>query len=95
MSNLSEATKSMRFPPPPADERTVATLAERTRTSRDVVRQLYDEEIALLHAQATVKNFIGVIAGRRVRQRLVSLQRAARPVRESTARPREQELRRA
>ena len=80
---------------PPADERIVAALADQTHATREVVRQLYDEEVALLHAQATVKNFIGVIAGRRVRQRLVSLQRAARPVRESTARPREQELRRA
>jgi len=51
---------------------TVAALAQKTRTSIKVVTHLYDEEIAELQAKSTVKNFIGVIASRRVRQRLMA-----------------------
>ena len=54
------------------DEATVAALAQKTRTSIEVVKRLYDEEIAELQSKSTVKNFIGVIAGRRVRQRLMA-----------------------
>ncbi|HTC15307.1 MAG TPA: DUF3562 domain-containing protein [Steroidobacteraceae bacterium] len=48
----------------------IASLARATHTSHEVVKNLYDEEVAKLHAHSTVKNFIGVIAGRRVKQRL-------------------------
>jgi len=41
-------------------------------TDQALVKCLYDEEIARLAAQATVRNFIGVIATRRVRERLTS-----------------------
>jgi len=41
------------------------------------VKRIYDEEIAALHAKSTVKNFIDVIAGRRVRQRLAALKKGA------------------
>lgn len=60
---------------PLADETTIATLARQTHTSQDVVKNLFYEELAALHASASVKNFIGVIAGRRVKQRLLRLQR--------------------
>jgi hypothetical protein len=53
-----------------SDERAIASLAKSTHTAPDVVKHLYYEEVARLHARATVKNFIGVIAGRRVKQRL-------------------------
>jgi Protein of unknown function (DUF3562) len=58
-----------------ADEVTITTLARQTDTNRELVRHLYDEEIAALHERATVKNFIAVIAGRRVKQRLRALRR--------------------
>ncbi len=56
-------------------ESTVAALAQKTHTPRHVVKRLYDEEIAALRANAKVKNFIDVIAGRRVKHQLVALQR--------------------
>jgi hypothetical protein len=56
-----------------ADEATIASLAHQTDTNRELVRHLYDEEIAALREKAKVKNFIGVIAGRRVKQRLRAL----------------------
>lgn len=55
---------------PQSDERAIASLAKSTHTAPDVVKDLYYEEVAKLRAKATVKNFIGVIAGRRVKQRL-------------------------
>lgn len=55
---------------PQSDETVIASLAKATHTSHEVVKNLYYEEMAKLHAKATVKNFIGVIAGRRVKQRL-------------------------
>ena len=36
----------------------------------DVVRALYEEEVAALAAQARLKQYIGVIAAKKVRQRL-------------------------
>lgn len=55
-----------------ADEATIAALARDTNTDREVVKYFYDEELALLHAHASIKNFIGIIAARRVRERLVT-----------------------
>ena len=52
------------------DEVSVAALAHKTRTPIDVVRHIYDEELAELDSKSTVKNFIEVIAGRRVKERL-------------------------
>jgi hypothetical protein len=60
-----------------SDEATISALAKQTDTAKEVVRHLYDEELAALHAHAKVPNFIGVIAGRRVKQRLRALHRAA------------------
>ena len=65
---------------PLRDEATIATLAQETETEVAVVKCLYDEEIALLQAEAKVRNFIGVIAARRVRQRLAAAHAHRRPV---------------
>jgi Protein of unknown function (DUF3562) len=56
-----------------ADDAAVATLAQQTDTAIDLVKSLYDQEIATLQAQATVKNFLGVIASRRVKRQLREL----------------------
>ena len=52
------------------DESTVAALAQKTHTPIEVVKHLYDEELADLESKSTVKSFIDVIAGRRVKERL-------------------------
>jgi len=51
----------------------VATIARETSTSSDLVKTLYDEEFAALDAQARIKQFVGVIASRKVRQLLRAL----------------------
>jgi hypothetical protein len=38
----------------------------------EVVKRLYEQEITELNSNSAVKEFIGVIASRRVRQRLLS-----------------------
>jgi Protein of unknown function (DUF3562) len=53
-----------------SDDWVIASLVEATHSSHEVVKNLYLEEKAKLTAKATVKNFIDVIAGRRVKQRL-------------------------
>ena len=65
---------------PLKDEATILTLAQETDTDEAVVKCLYDEELAILQAKASVKNFIGVIAARRVRQRLAAARKHGRPV---------------
>ena len=70
---------------PLKDEAIITTLAQETDTDEDVVKSLYDEELALLQAEASVKNFIGVIAARRVRQRLATARRHGRPVKARAA----------
>ena len=52
------------------DDAALATLARKTFTPVDVVRHIYDEELARLESTAVVKNFISVIASRNVRERL-------------------------
>jgi hypothetical protein len=64
--------------PARVDEATIAALAEKTDTDRSIVKYLYAEELATLESQANVKNFIGIIAARRVRQRLESQHEHAR-----------------
>jgi len=54
-----------------SDENTITKLARQTHAEIEVVRHLYDEEIATLQKDATVKGFIGVIAARRVKRRLL------------------------
>jgi Protein of unknown function (DUF3562) len=48
----------------------VATIARETATSTDLVKALYEEEVAALTDGATVRQFIGVIATKRVKQQL-------------------------
>ena len=55
-----------------ANDAVVATIARETATSTDLVKALYEEEVAALTANATVRQFIGVIATKRVRQQLRS-----------------------
>ena len=54
------------------DAGTIAALAQETATDPAVVQCLYEEEVAVLEAKASIKNFIGVIAARRVRDRLIA-----------------------
>jgi len=53
-----------------ADHAVVDAIAHDTSTSADIVKVLYEEEVAALAAQATIKQFVGVIATKRVRQHL-------------------------
>jgi hypothetical protein len=53
-----------------ADHATVDAIAKETSTSLDIVQALYEEEVASLSAHATIKQFVGVIATRRVKQHL-------------------------
>jgi hypothetical protein len=55
---------------PRRDKGTVAALADETHTDEAVVQHLYEEEVAALDAKSNVKTFIGVIAARRVKDRL-------------------------
>ncbi len=64
---------------PLGDEATIAALAQDTHTDEAVVQSLYQEEFAILDAQSSVKNFIGVIAARRVRERLAGAHKHGRP----------------
>jgi len=66
--------------PAPKHEATIATLAQETDTDPSVVKSLYEEEIETLQAQANVKNFIGVIAARRVKQRIAAARALGRPL---------------
>jgi hypothetical protein len=55
-----------------SDAATITKLAKQTHTDVDVVRHVYDEEMAALQSEAAVKGFVGVIVARRVRQRLLA-----------------------
>lgn len=50
---------------------TVRALAAQTNSPIEIVEHLYDQEMATLQATASVKKFIEVIAGRRVKRRLL------------------------
>jgi Protein of unknown function (DUF3562) len=65
---------------PLKDQAAIAALAEEADTDEAVVKRLYAEEIAMLQAQARVRNFIAVIAARRVRQRLAAARKDGRPI---------------
>jgi len=61
-----------------SDDAAVSALATKARVPREFVQHLYDAEMADLESTSTVKNFINVIAGNRVRQRLVQQSRHTR-----------------
>ena len=65
---------------PRKDEATIATLAQEMDTDAAVVKSLYEEEMDKLHAQSSVKNFLGVIAARRVRERITTARERGRPI---------------
>lgn len=71
---------------PTREDATIAALAEETRTDQAVVHSLYREELAVLEEQASVKNFIGVIAARRVKERLTAPEERTRPAQTGTER---------
>ena len=73
---------------PLKDAAEIAALAQQTDTDEALVKSLYDEEVAILQAEASVKNFIGVIAARRVRQRLATAREPDRRRVKSTRRSR-------
>ena len=54
----------------PLDEASVSALARKTDTPVEEIRKLYAQEVADLESTANVKNFIDVIASRRVKERL-------------------------
>jgi Protein of unknown function (DUF3562) len=57
----------------PAEKAVVAVPSPHTSAPSDLARRLFDEEVADLEAQASVTTFIGVIATRRVKERLRKL----------------------
>jgi hypothetical protein len=67
VQDANPSTDSSRLP-----ESTTAALAKEMHTSPEVVRDLYQQEVAAVGAAAKVKNLIGVIAGRRLKQRLMA-----------------------
>lgn len=72
---------------PRRDEGMIAALADETRTDEAVVQCLYEEEVAALDAKSNVKNFIGVIAARRVRERLTAARSPSRAPNARAERP--------
>jgi hypothetical protein len=48
----------------------VYAIARETETPIDEVRALYEEEVASLMKRATVRQFVGVIATKRVKEQL-------------------------
>jgi uncharacterized protein DUF3562 len=76
---LTDANRTTTHAMPSGEDATIAALAEETRTDQAVVHSLYRAELAVLEEQASVKNFIGVIAARRVKERLMAPQQRTRP----------------
>jgi hypothetical protein len=66
MGDVSQTGQTPRV----SDDAGLLALARETRTPVEVVRTFYDQELAGLESEATVKNFIQIIAGRRVKERL-------------------------
>ena len=70
--NMADATAATPIESPP-EKVVVAAPAPRPDVSGGLARQLFDQEVADLEAQASVRSFIGVIATRRVKERLRKL----------------------
>jgi len=56
----------------------VIALAEKTHTPVALVKTLYDREVATLEAQARIKNFIALLASKRVKRDLKALEASGR-----------------
>jgi hypothetical protein len=54
----------------------IEDLARQTAVPIALVKELYEDEVTKLKADATVENYIGVIAGQRVKRKLRSRRRA-------------------
>ena len=61
--NLEEIASS-------SDSNPINAIAEETQTSPEIVKTLYEAEVAALEAQATVTAFVRVIARQKVKRRL-------------------------
>ena len=83
MPHVDSKTHAM----PRREKGTIAALADETRTDEAVVQGLYEEELAALDAKSSVKNFIGVIAARRVRERLTAARSPSPPAKARAERP--------
>ena len=70
--NMADATAAMPIPSP-LEKVVVAAPAPQPDVPGGLARQLFDQEVADLEAQASVRSFIGVIATRRVKERLRKL----------------------
>jgi Protein of unknown function (DUF3562) len=55
---------------PKANNDVIEDLAQQTAAPVDLVKELYEDEVTKLKAGATVENYIGVIAGQRVKRKL-------------------------
>jgi hypothetical protein len=53
----------------------IEDLARRTARPVELVKELYEDEVRKLEAGATVQNYIALIAGQRVKQRLLARSR--------------------
>ena len=69
---MSHALSFERTQPHAADA-TIDAIARETAAPADLVKTLYEEESARLNAQARLKQFVSVIAIKRVKQRLRKL----------------------
>jgi Protein of unknown function (DUF3562) len=69
---MSHAISLERTQPHAADA-TIDAIARETAVPADFVKALYEEESARLNAQARLKQFVSVIAIKRVKQRLRKL----------------------
>jgi hypothetical protein len=55
---------------PKLDAKVAEGIARESRTHVDVVQHIYEEELAALAEDARIRQFLGVLAGRRTRLRL-------------------------
>ena len=68
MSEPSQSTRTYAE----SNDSTVTELVRKTHAPIEVVKRLYTEELAELRSNSKVRNFISVIAGRRVKERLTA-----------------------
>jgi predicted transcriptional regulator len=64
---------------PEKNKDVIEDLARQTAAPVEVVKDLYEDEVTRLKADATVENYIGVIASQRVKRKLRARRRAVAP----------------
>jgi hypothetical protein len=62
-----------------ANSAVIEDLAQQTSAPIELVKEMYEDEVTKLTAGATVQNYIGMIASRRVKRKLRSRRPAATP----------------